>query len=152
MTRAASPITLADRLRLKGGLLATIHALPILIGGLLAVHLLLHPLLPTVPFGTQIGGFFLAAPSPWTAAILCCLVAGWAGFHGARLSARRGHDCRPNEVAANLGGILMWGPLTAPPALGTWLWGTLAAAVLGAWAGAALGRRLPSGQAPRRIS
>jgi len=152
MTEAASSATLADRLRLKGGLLATLHALPVMIGGLLAVHLLLHPLLPAVPFGAQAAGLLLAAPTALSAAILCALVLGAAAFHGARQAARRGHDCRPGEVAANLGGTLMWGPLTAPPALGPWLWGALAAAVLGAWFGAALGRRLPSGQAPRRIS
>jgi len=152
MTGAASSTTLADRLRLKGGLLATLHALPVLIGGLLAVHFLLHPLLPATPFGAQAAGLLLAVPSAPAAALLCALVLGTAAFHGARRAARHGHDCRPGEIAANLGGVLMWGPLTAPPALGPWLWGALAAAILGAWLGATLGRRLPFGQAPRRIS
>lgn len=144
--------TLADRLRLRGGLSATLHALPATITGLAAVHLLLHPLLPAVPFGAQAARLLLPGPSALAAAILCALVLAAAAFHGARQAARRGHDCRPGEVAANLGGTLMWGPLTAPPPLAPWLWGSLAAAVAGAWIGAALGRRLPSGQAPKRIS
>jgi hypothetical protein len=144
--------TLSERLRLRGGLSATLHALPVALGALAALHLLVHPLLPETPFGAQAAGLLLPAPSAVLAALLCGLALFWAGFHGARTAARRGLDCRPGEVAANLGGVLMWGPLTAPPALGPWLWGALAAAVIGAWTGAALGRRLPSGQAPRRIS
>ena len=144
--------TLADQLRLRGGLLATLHALPVMIGGLATVHLLLHPLLPAVPFGTQIAGLFLLTPSPWGAALLCALVLAAAAFHGARQAARCGHDCRPGHVAANLGGTLMWGPLTSPPALAPWLWGSLTAAIAGAWIGAFFGRRLPSGQASQHIS
>lgn len=147
-----SPASLSERLRLRGGLSATLHALPMACGALVALHLLVHPLLPGTPLGAHAAALFLPAPSAALAALLCGLALFLAGFHGARAAARRGLDCRPGEVAANLGGVLMWGPLTAPPALGPWLWGALAATVIGAWTGAALGRRLPSGQAPRRIS
>jgi hypothetical protein len=147
-----SPAPLSERLRLRGGLSATLHALPMACGALIAFHLLIHPLLPETPLGVHAAALFLSAPSAALAALLCGLALFWAGFHGARSAARRGLDCRPGEVAANLGGVLMWGPLTAPPAFGPWLWGALAASAIGAWTGAALGRRLPSRQAPTRIS
>lgn len=143
-------IPLAERLRLRGGLIATLHALPAMIGGLAIIHLLIHPLLPTVPFGAHAAGLLLSAPSPWATALLCALILAAAAFHGARQTVRCGYDCRPSEVAANIGGFLMWGPLTAPPPLAPWLWGSLAAAVAGAWLGAALGRRPLSKQTPRQ--
>jgi hypothetical protein len=109
---------LSERLRLRSGLSATLHALPVALGARVALHLLVHPLLSGTPFGTQVAGLLLSTPSAGLADLLCGPALFGAGFHGARTAARRGLDCRPGEVAANLGGGLMWAPLTAPPALG----------------------------------
>jgi len=91
-----------DRLRLKVSPLATLHAVPVLIGGLLAVHLLLSPALhPLQRAGRQAPA---RRPSDPVAALLCALVLDTAAFDGTRLAAYRGHDCRPSKIAANLRG------------------------------------------------